>query len=1140
MERPDFVHLHGHSDYSLLDGACRIDDMVKRAAEFEMPALALTDHGNLFGAVEFYEKCRNAGVKPILGMEAYITPGPRQDRSRGEGNFHMILLAKDRVGYQNLIKLTSTSYVDGFYYKPRIDREVLAEYHDGIVGLTACLKGEVNQALLKEQIEDAEGTARFYGELFGPGNFFLEVQNHNIPEELAVGRRMVDVSKKTGIPLVVTNDFHYLNPADAEPHDVLLALGHGKTLDDPKRMRYRSDQMYFKSQDDMWRLFGDELPQALRQTRAIADLCNLDLTYENRLPVFPLPEGEVSAEVYLTRLAEAGLVERYGHPTTELSQRLEYELSVIARLGFSSYFLIVRDFIHFARTQGIGVGPGRGSVTGSLVSYVLRITDIDPIRYGLIFERFLNPERISMPDIDLDFEDARRSEVIDYVRSKYGEKSVSQIITFGRMKAKAVIRDVARVLGMPFAEGDRIAKLVPETLNITLEEAIRQVPDLAQLAARPDDYGKLIRCAKALEGMARHASVHAAGVLIAPGPLVDHVPLYRSNKDEITTQWDMRACEKAGLLKMDFLGLRTMSVLDETARLVGRHDGVKVDVPQIPVDDRATLDLLGRGHTVAVFQLESSGMRDLLRRLQPQKFEDVSAVVALYRPGPMEMIPDFIERRHGRRKIDYDIPALADILDETYGVMVYQEQVMQIASRVAGFTMARADVLRKAMGKKDPKVMAEQEADFLQGARRNAIPERKAKSLFKLIEKFAGYGFNKSHAAAYALLAYQTAYLKEHHPIAFMAANLSSEIGNSDRIATLIDEVRRMGIPLLPPSIDFPDWRFDLEGGAIRFGLGAIKNTGQGAIAAIAAARAEGGPFADLFDFASRVDHKALNRRMVESLVQAGAFDAPGGDRARLFAAVPVALEWGARRRQEANTGQASHFGAEGATAETPPGLPAAPPWSALERAAREKEVLGFYISGHPLEVFKEELRRLTSGTLAHYARQAPGTPVRAAGMVMGLRRSANRKGEAMAFCTLEDMTGSIELLVFPEAYEKWGKHLTDEVVVWVKGQVSARDGEERKLVAEEVRPFEEARMKSLGFYVALPGPDVPEAVREGLDRIFNARTGPLPVFVELIEPDGTTVVLRSGRYRVAFDEALRAECDALVGPGRSRYGARL
>ncbi|MGH7724819.1 MAG: DNA polymerase III subunit alpha [Candidatus Eiseniibacteriota bacterium] len=1139
MERPDFVHLHGHSDYSLLDGACRIDDMVRRASEYRMPALALTDHGNLFGAVEFYEKCRKAGVKPILGMEAYITPGPRQDRSRGEGNFHMILLAKDRVGYQNLIKLTSTAYVDGFYYKPRIDRDVLAECHEGLVGLTACLKGEVNQALLKEQIEDAEGTALFYRELFGPGNFFLEVQNHGIPEELTAGRRMVDVSKKTGIPLVVTNDFHYLNPADAEPHDVLLALGHGKTLDDPKRMRYRSDQMYFKSQDEMWRLFGEELPLALRQTREIADLCNLDLTYENRLPVFPLPEGETSAARYLRRLAEAGLVDRYGAPAPELSQRLEYELSVIDRLGFSSYFLIVRDFIHFARSQGIGVGPGRGSVAGSLVAYALWITDIDPIRYGLIFERFLNPERISMPDIDLDFEDARRGEVIDYVKEKYGERSVSQIITFGRMKAKAVIRDVARVLGMPFSEGDRIAKLVPETLNITLEEAIRQVPDLAQLAGRADEYGKLIRCAKSLEGMARHASVHAAGVLIAPGPLVDHVPLYRSNKDEITTQWDMRACEKAGLLKMDFLGLRTMSVLDETTRLLDRHAGTRLDVAKIPLDDRATLGLLGRGQTVAVFQLESSGMRDLLRRLQPQKFEDVAAVVALYRPGPMEMIPDFIERRHGRRKIEYDIPSLAGILDETYGVMVYQEQVMQIASSVSGFTMARADVLRKAMGKKDPKVMAEQEADFLKGAKEKGIPERKSKALFRLIEKFAGYGFNKSHAAAYALLAYQTAYLKEHHPVAFMAANLSSEIGNSDRIATLIDEVRRMGIRLLPPSINHSEWRFDLEDGAIRFGLGAIKNTGQGAMAAIVSARAQGGTFFDLFDFASRVESKALNRRMVESLVQAGAFDEFAGDRARLFAAVPTALDWGARRRQEASAGQASLFGGESPAAVTPPTLPSVPAWSALERAGKEKEVLGFYVSGHPLETFKEDLRRLTSGTLAHYAKQTQGTPVRAAGMVTALRRTATRKGEPMAFCTLEDMTGTIELLVFPECFAKWGKNLADEAMVWVKGQVGARDAEDRKIVAEEVRPFDEARMKSLGFYVAL-GPDVPESVREGLDRLFSTRPGPLPVFVEVTEPDGTTVVLRSGRYRVAFDEALRAECDALVGPGRSRYGARL
>jgi DNA polymerase-3 subunit alpha len=953
---------------------------------------------------------------------------------------------------------------------------------------------------------------------------------------------MVELAKKTGIPMVVTNDFHYLNPADAEPHDVLLALGHGKTLDDPRRLRYRSDQMYFKSQEEMWRLFGSELPDALSNTRAIAERCALDLDGAHKLPVFPLPPGETSAERFLAELAHEGLRGRFPNPTAEQKERLDYELGVIDRAGFSSYFLIVRDFIHFARSQGIGVGPGRGSVAGSLVAYALRITDIDPLHHKLIFERFLNPERISMPDIDLDFEDARRGEVIEYVRDKYGAQSVSQIITFGRMKAKAVIRDVARVLGMPFSEGDRISKLVPERLGITLDDAIREVPDLAALAGRSDEYGKLLRCAKSLEGMARHAGVHAAGVLIAPGPLVDHVPLFRSNKDEITTQWDMRACEKVGLLKMDFLGLRTMTVLDETSRLVRRHDGIAVDVNAIPIDDAETFALLGRGQTVAVFQLESSGMRDMLRSLQPQRFEDITACVALYRPGPMDNIPEFVDRRHGRRKTEYDIAALAEILDETYGIIVYQEQVMQIANRVAGFSMARADVLRKAMGKKDPVLLAAQEADFVAGARENRIAPARAKALFKLVEKFAGYGFNKSHAAAYAMLAWQTAYLKAHHPVAFMAANLSSEIGDSDRIPTLVDEARRMGITILPPCVRSSAWRFDVEAGAIRFGLGAVKNVGENAVRAIIAAREAGGPFADLFDFAARVQPRSLNRRMVESLVQAGAFDSFGGDRARLFAAVPLALEWGSRRQDEKARGQGSLFGGggDGQAAEAPPPLPPADPWNDLDRAAKEKEVLGFYVSGHPLDSFKEELGRLTSGTLAHFGRQGQGTPVRAAGMITALKRTLTRKGDPMAFGTIEDRTGSIEVLVFPEAYAQWGKHLVDEGIVWVKGEISAREGESPKIVAQEVRPFAEVRQRSMGFWVALEGPDVAEAVRAGLDRLFTSRTGPLPVFVELTEPDGTTVVLRSGRYRVAFDDLLRAECDALVGPGRSRFGARL
>ncbi len=1141
MDHPDFVHLHGHSDYSLLDGACRIDDMVQRAAEYGMPALALTDHGNLFGAVEFIEKAKKAGIKPIVGMEAYVAPGPRQERERGDGNFHMILLATNEIGYKNLIRLTSTAYTEGFYHKPRVDRAVLAEHHEGLIALTACLKGEVNQSLLKEQIEGAAETARFYDELFGRGNFFLEVQDHGIPDQLTVGKRMIELAKATDIPLVVTNDFHYLNPADAEPHDVLLALGHGKTLDDPRRLRYRSDQMFFKSQAEMWRVFGADLPQALKNTRAIADRCHLDLDDTHKLPVFPLPAGVESAERFLADLAHAGLRERFPSPTGEQLDRLNYELGVIDRAGFSSYFLIVRDFIHFARSQGIGVGPGRGSVAGSLVAYALRITDIDPLRYKLIFERFLNPERISMPDIDLDFEDARRGEVIDYVRTKYGAASVTQIITFGRMKARAVIKDVARVLGMPFSEGDRISKLVPERLGITLDDALKEVPDLAALAKRDDEYGKLLRCARGLEGMARHASVHAAGVLIAPGPLVEHVPLYRSNKDEVTTQWDMRACEKAGLLKMDFLGLRTMTVLEETARLVRRHEGREVDVTSVPLDDPVTFAMLGRGHTVAVFQLESSGMRDTLRNLQPQRFDDITAVVALYRPGPMENIGEFIERRHGRRRIDYEIPALAEILDETYGIIVYQEQVMQIANRIAGFSMARADVLRKAMGKKDPVLLAAQEVDFVGGAKTNGIAPAKAKALFKLVEKFAGYGFNKSHAAAYAMLAYQTAYLRAHHPIAFMAANLSSEIGDSDRIAVLIDEARRMGITILPPSIRHSAWRFDLAEGGIRFGLGAVKNLGENAVKSLVTTREAGGPFTDLFDFAGRVPGRALNRRMLESLVQAGGCDEFGAERARLFAAVPLALEWGARRQDEAARGQVSLFGGGGhETVVNAPPLPDLAPWSDLDRAAKEKEVLGFYVSGHPLDGLKDDVARLTTGTLAHFTTQSAGTPVRAVGLVAALKRTLTKKGDPMAFGTLEDRTGSIEVLVFPETYATWGKHLVDEAIVWVKGQISTRDGESPKIVAEEVRPFTEVRQRSLGFYVTLPGPEVEAGLRDRLDAVFSSRTGPLPVFVELTEPDGTTLVLRSGRYRVAWDPALLAACDAVVGPGRSRFGARL
>ena len=1574
MQHSDFVHLHNHSDYSLLDGASPIPRMVERAAELRMPALALTDHGALFGAVEFYQEARKAGVKPIVGMEAYVTRGKRQERTR-DTSHHLVLLARDEEGFHNLMRLSSLAYLEGFYYKPRVDHEILAKYAGGLMALSACPKGEIATDLIEGDEERAYRTAMMYRDMFGAESYALEIQNHGLPIEEKIRARVAALSGRTGIPLVATNDCHYLRHDHAQAHDVLLCIQTGKNIDDPNRLRYETDQVYFKSAEEMKALFAEH-PEAIRNTIAIAERCNLQMSFgKPLLPGFPLPAGAASAEQYLRDLAWSEIEGRYAEISEAIRQRFEYELDVICRMGFASYFLIVRDFIHYAKSRRIGVGPGRGSVAGSLVAYALRITDIDPLEHGLIFERFLNPERVTMPDIDIDFDDLRRGEVIEYVKQKYGEDNVTQIITFGTMGAKGVVRDVGRALGLAFAEVDKIARLVPDGLGMTLERALELSPDLKDLGRRGPAYGRLLHDAKVLEGLARHASTHAAGVLITPGPLLDYVPLYRQKDESITTQWDMKSVEKAGLLKMDFLGLRTLSVLDEAVRLVQEHHGTAIDLGAIPFDDPAAYKVFQDAETVAIFQFESSGMRDYLRKLKPTVFGDLVAMNALYRPGPMENIPYFIDCKHGRQVVRYEHPDLEPILKDTYGVFVYQEQVMQAANALAGFSMAQADELRRAMGKKRPEEMEAKRKEFAEGCRHRKISPAKAEKIFTTMEKFAGYGFNKcvsgetelldaetgekttvgslferwhpfvvhalgedwklrsrrvldvvwngrkpvyelrtaqgraitatgnhpfrtlegwknledlgpgdrvaaprrlatgarrtwprhelivlgellsegstchptclcfygsekalvddfvaavssfpdtaarvtsrgrrvevcagtgrdtrfrrdmkpwsmldeiegnlarvmdapparsgafhwaeslgllgrrateqrvpdgvfelrdedlalllgrmwsgngfisnqagkvpfyatssprlaadvqtlllrlgivtgvhrkavnvrggkrpgytvhlvgeggietflarigphivgrdeplralrayvlatrrgqtrkdtipddvrgwvaqerrragltwiemeqrsgvgmkafagngsrmkrgfrratlsrlarffaserlaaiadsdvfwdrivsieprgiqdtydltieedhnfvangiivhnSHSAAYAMLAYRCAYLKANHPAEFMAATLTSEMDDSARIVALIEEVKRLKLEILPPDVNRSAWRFAHEDGKIRFGLGAVRNVGQGAVESIIQARAAAGAFASLLDMAGRLETRGLNRRVVESLVAAGACDALGGERGQLFAAVGPVLERATALQRERLSGQSSLFGeGESAVAVAAVPMPEVPAWSMRERSQREKEVLGFYFSEHPLEPLRAQVAAISTHAVADIESLEEGADVRLAALVGDIKKIMTRASKPMAIVTLEDLTGRIECTVFPDLYEQARALLESDRMVVATGRVEVREERHRLLLAE-VRDFEEgARAYRRCLHVEVRAADLTVEWMQSVDEVLSAFPGESEVYLHIVKPDHSREALRSRKFRVADDEGI-------------------
>ncbi|HHL40202.1 MAG TPA: DNA polymerase III subunit alpha [Deltaproteobacteria bacterium] len=1132
MQHADFVHLHLHTHYSLLDGAIRPERLFELAREFKMPAVAVTDHGNMFGAVDFYRQALEAGVKPIIGCEVYVAPGSRRDRSpsagRGEGTYHLVLLVKDLTGYRNLCKLVSRAYLEGFYYKPRIDKELLREYSEGLIALSACLHGEVAHWAAMGDRGRAKAAARSYMEIFPDRRFFLELQDNGIEEQKKVNRLLVELAGELGLPLVATNDCHYLRREESRFHDILLCVQTGKTVNSPDRMRFSTDQFYFKSPEEMRRLFAD-VPEALANTVEIAERCSLELelgTYH--LPDFAVPEGE-TLDSLLEKKAREGLEARFAAMAAKGAdvegvrwsylERLEKELKVIKGMGFPGYFLIVWDFIEYARSRDIPVGPGRGSAAGSLVAWALGITSLDPIKNNLLFERFLNPDRISMPDIDVDFCYERRDEVIRYVTEKYGSENVTQIITFGQMKARAVIRDVGRALDMSYGEVDRIAKLVPDRLDITIDKAVDEEPRLKELIDSDARVAELIEAARALEGLPRHASTHAAGVVISNRPLVEYLPLYKGQKDDVvTTQYAMKDVEAIGLVKFDFLGLKTLTVMDRAVKEIRRSRGVDLSLEDLPLDDARTYALVASGNTNGVFQFESSGMKELLRKMRPGSFEDLTAAVALYRPGPLQsgMVDDFIMRKHGRTPIVYELDELEPILESTYGVMVYQEQVMEIAKTLAGYTPGDADKLRKAMGKKLDHVMIAERERFLKGAEKNGIDPRTAEKIFDLMAHFAGYGFNKSHSAAYALISYQTAWLKAHYPVEFMAALLSSERDRTDKVVLYTGECRESGIEVLAPDINRSMLDFTVEDGKIRFGLGAVKNVGRGAIEEIVRARSEG-PFTSLVDFLSRVDTRKVNKKVVESLVKCGAMDGLGANRASLAASLDAAMEVAQGVQRDRAAGQGSIFdmlGGAAATAERSFRAVEVDEWPLEELLANEKESLGFYFSSHPLESRTEELKRATTDT-TRSIKERGGAAATIGGVVTAVRETTTKKGDRMAFVTIDDMAGSCEVVVFSDVYARAREVLEGGEPVVVTGKVEVAEGTDGKepsvkMIAAEITPLDRAAdIEVKKTHIVLPTEGLDRAKLVKLRELIEANPGRSPVFLHLVGPGRREQVLR-------------------------------
>ena len=1079
------------------------------------------------------------GIKPIIGSEVYIAPGTRFDKSSHgihNASFHLVLLAKDETGYKNLMKLVTAGFLEGFYYRPRIDKEILARYKEGLICASSCLKGEIPHFICTNQMEQAKRAIDEYRNIFGRENFYLEIQDNLIPEQEVVNRELIKLAKDMNIGLVATNDVHYLNQQHARAHEVLLSIQTQTTMEDQNRMRLQTDEFYFKSREEMARSFGDVAPEALKNTMAIAEKCNLELDFKTaHLPNYKAPPGKTK-EGFFRELVYDGLKERYAENDKIVIDRVEQEMKVIENFGYISYFLIAWDFVHYAKENGIPVGPGRGSAAGSVVSYALGITSIDPLKYDLLFERFLNPERISLPDIDIDFCYERRNEVIDYVVKKYTKNNVAQIITFGTMMARAVLRDVGRALGMAYADVDRIAKLVPTELNITLEQALVQEPELRTLYKNDPNVSRLIETSLVLEGLTRHASTHAAGIVISEEELVNYVPLYKIQDGQITTGYPMTSLEKIGLLKMDLLGLRTLTVVSEAIKIIKRTKGIDLEIDKLPLDDPKTYKLLSNAESIGVFQLESSGMRDLLKKLRPDRFEDIIALLALFRPGPIGsgMLDDFMRRRHGEISIRYDHKLLEPILKETYGVILYQEQAMRIASTLAGFSLAQADNLRRAMAKKTPEIMTEMRNLFVNGCLKKGIDKKTADKTFDLIEFFAGYGFNKSHSTAYALISYRTAYLKANFPVEFMTALLTSEKDNIDKIGIYINESIRMGVKILPPDINESYANFTVVGDSIRFGLVAVKNVGRGAIDSIIRTRQEN-RFKSIYDFTEKIDSRLVNRKVIESLIKCGALDSLGLFRSQLLAMIDKALEVAGGTQKDRLNGQLSFFHSfeeEENFKKTFQDIPNIPEWPENQLLAHEKEMLGFYITRHPLARFEKVMRTFSTCATTVLRNRGDGEEVLMGGIISKVKFTTTRKtNEKMAILTLEDLDGQVEVLVFPSSFTKAANFVKQDAIVFVKGRLSLRE-DEPKIVANDVVSLESVRAKyTKALVIVLVTTGLEANALERLKKILSRYPGAIPVYLDFTKPDGKHTVVSIGRsFTVEPHEGLVRDIEKIFG----------
>ncbi|MCI2430562.1 DNA polymerase III subunit alpha [Candidatus Acetothermia bacterium] len=1129
-----FVHLHVHSEYSLLDAMCRMDELLQKCKEYKMPALALTDHGNLCGAIEFYKKAKEQNIKPILGCEFYLAPKSRHTKAKEEGTkyYHLTVLARNERGYRNLVKLSSTGYVEGFYYKPRIDKEVLRQYSDGLLILSGCRSSEISRLLTQGKFAAALEVARDFISIVGQENFYVEVQNHGQPEEQARNAQLIALAQELELPIVATNDVHYISREDRSAHDVLLNIQGEKTLSDEDRRSYDGDQYYFKSGEEMLAAFREH-PEALENTLQIAERCLLDLDLSKaHLPRFELPTHYKDLNSYLRELAYTGARERFGALSEAMRERLDFELNVISDMGYSGYFLIVQDFVKFAKDRKIPVGPGRGSAAGSLVCYALGITDVDPLKYGLIFERFLNPHRISLPDIDIDFCVRRRDEVIRYVEEKYGCERVAQIATFDKMKARSVVRDVARVTEIAYSEADKIAKTIP--FGSTLDEALSTVPELRQRYEREPHVRQLLETARKLEGLARNAATHAAGVVITPGEVTEFAPLLRISDGSVRTQYNMKDLETIGLLKIDFLGLRNLTAIADTLKLIHRHTGKELDLSQIPLDDPEVYSILQQGRTSGVFQLESSGVTALLHRLEPTEFNDLIAILALYRPGPLEsgMANDYIERKHQRQQVVYPHPELEEVLRETYGLPIYQDQLLLMARRLAGFSLAEADILRMAVGKKKKDVMEKMRARFVAGCVENQISKEKAEELFADIEKFARYGFVKAHSTAYALISYWTAYLKAKYPVLYLAALLTSVSGNNDKIAEYIQECREWGISVLPPEINESEADFTPLPSAqqIRFGLSAIKNVGQGTVEAILQARRAEGPFKSFLDFCRRVESDKLNREILESLIKCGAL-ARLGTRKFLLDQTEKGLALATQAQQERKSRQRSFFGSPEAFVSEPPANGHDEfPLSELLRF--EKELLGLFVSGHPFEPYEGRLALLRSCALQQLKEIPEGQELHVGGRIEAVRIINTQTGKRMAFVKIEDLSGQAEITLFPEAFERAKKFLREEEIIWVRGRLEQRSERSNgaKVIGEEVLLLAEAE-RAVELHLRLEIEQIEASLLQRLKEILASSPGMSSVYVHLCGEEPVTLKLKQS---VGITSALLRRLETVLGdPGR-------